>query len=257
MIKLLLQHPGTFFSKVFRALRWPLCDPLTFFKEASARASRPMKEEYAKRFSMTLKDWMTCHQKEIVLKKCYWMGVRTLKNPLDMWIYQEIIHEVKPEIIIEIGSAEGGSTLYFANMLDLLGKGQIISIEIDRTTYTIEHPRIITLTGDSSSRGIVEKTSRLCSGKRVMVIHDGDHHKDQVLKDLDAYSGLVSVNSYFIVEDSVIDIFNPGDGVGTLWSGPLEAIEEFLSKNTDFVIDEERERYILTYSLKGFLKRVR
>jgi cephalosporin hydroxylase len=185
------------------------------------------------------------------------MGVRALKNPFDAWIYQEIIYDVKPDVIVEIGSAEGGSTLYFANLLDILGKGMVISIDIDRSKYGVKHDRIVVITGDSSSQEVIAKITKLCHGKCVLVVHDGDHHREQVLKDLRSYSKLVSVNSYFIVEDSIVDLFKPGDGLGQWYEGPLKAIEQFISETSNFVVDKERERYILTYNPKGFLKRIR
>jgi cephalosporin hydroxylase len=185
------------------------------------------------------------------------MGVRALKNPFDAWIYQEIIYEVKPDVIVEIGSAEGGSTLYFANLLDILRKGRVISVDIDRTKYKIKHKRIITVTGNSSSPGIISKVTKFCKGKSVLIIHDADHSKNQVLNDLNNYSPLVSIDSYFIVEDSIVDLFKPGVDFGDYREGPLAAVEEFLDKNNNFVADAKRERYILTYNPMGFLKRIR
>lgn len=205
---------------------------------------------------MKLRQWFIYHQKNIVFDKCYWMGVRTLKNPLDVWIYQEIIYDVRPDIIIEIGSMEGGSTLYFANLLDIIGKGIVISIDIHRTMYSVKHDRIVVITGDSSSQEVISKVCELSEGKSVLIVHDGDHHKEQVLRDLQNYSKFVSVNSYFIVEDGIIDLFKPGDSIGYYWEGPLAAVEQFLSKNPHFVVDAERERYILTYNPRGFLKRI-
>jgi len=216
-----------------------------------------MNKEYSALFGMSLKQWFLYQQRNIIFDKCHWMGVRAIKNPLDAWIYQEIIYGVKPDVIIEIGSAEGGSTLYFANLLDLLGKGIVISIDIDRTKYHIEHGRITIITGDSSSPETISKVSNLCKDKYVLVIHDGDHRKENVLKDLRSYSTFVSVNSYFIVEDGIADLFQAGDGIGMFEDGPLKATEEFLTENHNFIVDKECERYILTYNPKGFLKRIR
>jgi cephalosporin hydroxylase len=216
----------------------------------------PMRKDYRSRWNMKLKRWLIYHHKNIVLDKCYWMGVRALKNPLDAWIYQEIIYEVQPDIIIEIGSAEGGSTLYLAHLLDLLGKGRVLSIDIDRTNYRVQHERIIVLTGDSSSPEVISKVSEVCVGKSVLVVHDGDHRKEQVLKDLRNYSKFVSLNSYFIVEDGIVDLFRPGDGIGEEGEWALTAVDQFLSETPEFMADTERERYILTYNPRGFLKRI-
>jgi cephalosporin hydroxylase len=216
-----------------------------------------MRKDYRWKYSMKLKQWLIYHQKDIVFNKCSWMGVHTIKNPLDAWIYQEIIYDVQPDVIVEIGSFEGGSTLYLAHLLDILGKGMVISIDIDRKIYHVEHKRIVVITGDSSSQEVISKVSELSSGRSVLILHDGDHHKEQVLKDLQNYSKFVSLNSYFIVEDGVIDLFKPRDSLGSFGEGPLAAVEQFLEKNHDFIVDTERERYILTYNPRGFLKRIR
>jgi cephalosporin hydroxylase len=255
--------PVRFFRLAFRELLWWVVrhiakDPHFF----STRVRMPIKKEYRDPFKMTLGQWLLYHQIDIIGLKCTWMGVCTLKNPCDAWIYQEIIYEVKPDVIVEIGSFEGGGTLYFANLLDLVGKGVVISIDNNRTVYNVKHERIIELTGDSSSPEIVNKVEDLCKGKTVLVIHDGDHSRRQVLKDMDAYSKLVTVNSYLIVEDGLVDIMKPGilnyAAFGSFKDGgPLRATEHFLMRNPNFVVDRERERYILTYNPEGFLKRIK
>ncbi|NWG20468.1 MAG: hypothetical protein HXY39_09070 [Chloroflexi bacterium] len=83
-----------------------------------------------------------------------------------------------------------------AHLPDIIGKGRVISIDIDRSTYRVQHPRVITITGDSASPQVVDQVAELCKHKTAMVIHDGDHHKEQVLKDLALYSPFVSVGSY-------------------------------------------------------------
>lgn len=218
---------------------------------------RRMPKEYRERLSMSLTDWLVYHQDEIVFKQVTWMGVRTLKNPLDCWIYQEIVHEVRPEVIVEIGSFEGGSTLYFCHLLDILGEGAVLSIDIDRSRFHVKHPRIETLTGDSASPEIVAKAAAFCAGKRTLVVHDGDHTKEHVVADLEAYARMVTPGSYLIVEDSIVDLFKPGEGPGQKWTGPLPAIDAFVRRNPDFAIDMERERYLLTYNPHGYLKRLR
>jgi len=233
-------------------------DPRAFFKKLY-RTFRPMRKDYRKRFSMKLSQWLLRHNREMAFYRCHWMGVFIGKMPIDAWVYQEIVYDVQPDIIVEIGSYAGGSTLYFAHLLDLLGKGTVISIDIDRTEYCVKHDRIIVITGDSASREIIAEVSELCRGKSVLVVQDADHRKEKVLKDLEDYSRLVSVGSYFIVEDSIVDLFKARHG---LWDfgdepGPLAAVEQFISENHDFVVDTERERYILTYNPRGFLKRIR
>ncbi|MEW6536232.1 MAG: CmcI family methyltransferase [Candidatus Auribacterota bacterium] len=208
---------------------------------------------YKDKFEMSLNDWMQYHHSEIVMDQCSYMGVKTLKNPMDLWVYQEIIYSVKPDIILEIGSMYGGSTLYFAHILDSIGHGQVISVDIQRDYYQIAHERVIEITGDSASPEVVNKVHELCKDKTVFIIHDGDHSKVQVLKDLRAYAGLVSLNSYFVVEDTTNEFLSRNEQ----YEGPFEAVEEFLRESSDFIVDHTRERYLLTYAMNGFLKRIK
>ncbi len=219
---------------------------------------KPLRREaYHRLYSLTLREWLLHHQEKIVFTEVTWMGLPAWKNPLDAWIYQEIVHEVKPDVIVEIGSRYGGSTRYFADLLDIMGNGVVLSIDIDRSLYRCRHDRVRALTGSSSDPAILDDARSLCREKRVLVIQDGDHRKAQVLEDLENYGPLVSPGSYFIVEDGIVDLFHAGDGLGFEEEGPLAAVEEFLSRNSDFVVDDSRERYLLTYNPRGFLKRVR
>jgi cephalosporin hydroxylase len=215
-----------------------------------------VKKHYKDVYSTTLREWLIYHHKEIVFDKMRWMGTRILKNPMDLWIYQEILFNINPDIIVEIGSANGGSTLYLAHLCDIQKNGKVVSIDINRDNYKVSHERIINLTGDSLSENIIQEVSRLCSGKTVLVIHDADHTEESVYNNLIKYSGFVSKGSYFIVEDGIIDLFGSEDQIGG-HSGPLHATLRFLEENKDFLIDEDCERYLLTYNPKGFLKRIK
>jgi len=214
---------------------------------------------YRKLLKITGKKWILYHQEQIALDKCFWMGVPILKNPLDAWIYQEIIHEVKPDVIIEIGSYHGGGTLFLAHLLDIIGKGHVISIDITRETYRAKHERIIDITGDSASEDTIARVAALCEGKTALVIQDANHSRSNVLKDIESYSRFVTCGSYFIIEDGVVELFGPKPKLFGLYpdGGPLSATEEFIIKNRDFIVDKERERYLITYNPKGFLKRIR
>ncbi|HEV2071626.1 MAG TPA: CmcI family methyltransferase [Acidimicrobiales bacterium] len=211
---------------------------------------------YRRIFRLRLRDWFTYHQSNVVYDRCTWMGVPALKNPLDAWIYQEILHEVRPEVVIELGSAAGGGTLYLAHLLDMLREGMVLSVDIDRTSFVAEHDRIVVVTGHTTAPETLQRVRSLCEGKRVLVIHDADHHEEQVLEDLLAYAPLVSVGSYLIVEDGIVDLFGPHESLGVLYGGPLPATQEFLRRNSGFQVDSERERYLLTYNPRGFLRRV-
>lgn len=217
----------------------------------------PLWWRYRRRLGLSLRQWLSYHQQHIVFEHCRWMGIPALKNPLDAWIYQEIIAEVRPEVIIEIGSKYGGSTLYLAHLLDALGQGSVLSLDIDRSEFRATHPRIVTLTGDSGSPAMIARVAEHCQGRRVLAIHDGNHARAAVYRDLCAYAPLVSANSYFIVEDGIVDLFVPGDGIGWNEEGPLAAIRQFLREHPHYQVDDQRERYLITYNPQGFLKRIR
>ncbi|MEK7287922.1 MAG: CmcI family methyltransferase [Elusimicrobiota bacterium] len=207
--------------------------------------------------------WFNYHQHEVLGKQCKWLGKRALKNPLDAWIYQEIIWEVRPDLIIELGNKNGGSTLFLANICDLIGHGEILALDLDHKQFTAEHSRIRLLTGDCSSEPVLNKVREYAKNKKVLVIHDADHTRKAVLRDLRLYAEFVSPCSYLIVEDTMHGIsgFNSESGkkpgVFTLRDPdtPLQAIEEFLKERRDFTMDRSRERYILTSNYKGYLRR--
>ncbi len=225
--------------------------------ELGRRMVAPMDPEYRRRYRMTLRGWLLYHQSEIVYEKSFWMGVPAQKNPMDSWIYQEILHEVQPDVVIEIGSAAGGSTLYFAHLLDLIGHGKVMSVDIDRSRFDVSHERIEALTGRSDDPEILRRLAVDCAAKRVVVVHDGDHTRDQVLIDLNNYAKFVSVGGYIIVEDGIVDLFRPTSKLGQRKPGPMRATEEFVKANPNFQVDKARERYLLTYNPRGFLRRVR
>jgi cephalosporin hydroxylase len=244
------------FNNPLRPIQILIKNPHKFLSYLS-RIIKPYNPSYKRLLKMNLADWMRYHNKEIAFHQVTWMGKKTIKNVLDAWIYQEIIFEVKPEVIIEIGSLEGGSTLFLANMLDLIGNGQVISIDIDRTYWQITHPRIHLVTGDGIDKKVVDEVTHQCYGKRVILIHDGDHSREHVFQDLKVYSDLISVGGYLIVEDGAIDIFPPGDGLGQLSQGPLYGVRDFLSQDSRFIIDNKKERYLLTSNPDGYLKKIR
>lgn len=188
----------------------------------------------------------------------FWLGTKTLKSPLDLWVYQEIINETKPDIIIETGTAYGGSALYLASMLDLLGKGLVITVDITKHKRP-NHKRIKYLRGSSVSPKIIDSIKILIKpGSKVMVMLDSDHKKDHVLKEIKIYSNLVSVNSYLIVEDGNVNGHPVWKSHGP---GPYEAIREFFAKNKSlsnkFLIDKSKEKYLISFNPNGFLKRIK
>ncbi|ATZ61220.2 MAG: CmcI family methyltransferase [Methanosarcinales archaeon Met12] len=181
-----------------------------------------------------------------------YLGVPIVKNPLDCWVYQEIIYETKPKVIIETGTAQGGSALFLASICDLVG-GEVITIDIENCNIPT-HPRITKITGDSVSEKTVNKVEEIVKGRKGMVILDSCHEKEHVLKEMELYSKFVSVGNYLVVEDTNIN----GHPVLPGWGeGPMEAVKEFIRNRDDFEVDRNIEKFLLTFHPKGFLKRVK
>ncbi len=191
-------------------------------------------------------------------KNASWLGIPVQKNPMDCWIYQELIYSIKPDIIIETGTKVGGSALFFASICDMVDNGRIITIDIDNDgTYNLPvHDRISYLHGNSVDEKIIAMLYNIIKNKKVMVILDSDHSKNHVLTELKIYSKMVSVDSYLIVEDSNISGF-PVHGIEG--EGPLEAIFEFLNSdsNTGFKIDRTMEKFYFSFNPYGFLRRIK
>jgi len=183
-----------------------------------------------------------------------WLGAQALKNPLDLWVYQEIMVETRPELIVETGTYRGGSAAFLASVCDLLDEGEVVSIDIAdvRDDYP-RHPRITYLGGRSSTDpDVVAEVLERSAGKRTLVILDSDHSQRHVEAELAVYAPLVPVGGYVIVEDS-----NIGQIRKDLLPGPLEAIGTFLATGDDFEIDRSREKFLITFNPSGYLRRAR
>jgi len=183
-----------------------------------------------------------------------WMGTPTWKLPLDMWIYQELLHEVRPDVIVECGTWRGGSALFFSHMFDLMGKGRVITIDIVVVHGQPKHPRITYLVGSSTSPEIVQKVKSLVKpGEKVMVVLDSDHTKPHVQKECELYSPMVSKGSYLVVEDTNV---NGHPVAADFGPGPMEGMQAFLATNKQFQIDKSREKFGVTFNPSGYLKRI-
>lgn len=187
-----------------------------------------------------------------------WLGVQTLQNPLDFWVTQEIISEVRPELIVETGTYRGGSALLWAGLLEeLTPAARVITIDVeDRTAKARQHPlwqrRVSFLKGSSTAPEIVERVRREAQGKHVLVILDSLHTREHVLEELKIYSELVPVGGYIVVQDTGAG--NPRFGNV---SGAALAVVDFLAATDDFEMDRSHERFVLTNNPTGFLQRVK
>jgi cephalosporin hydroxylase len=188
----------------------------------------------------------------------FWFGTPLLKCPLDLWIYQEIIYETRPDVIIECGTHEGGSAQFLAYLLDKIGNGRIITIDIKAShVKPPHHDRINYIIGSSIDDTTVEKArQQIKPNEKVLVILDSDHSRDHVYQELLKYGPLVSKGSYMIVEDSNIGGYPALKSYGP---GPMEAINRFLadSRNDNFMVDDSKEKFYLTFNPKGYLKKIK
>lgn len=211
----------------------------------------------------TLRDWLEYHYHIVHQGYRYgapelqqtWRGVPIIKNPLDCWVYQEIIYRTRPDVLLELGVAFGGSGLYFADFMDSIDHGMVLGVDIDISRAAdVQHPRIERLEGSSVGPEMVAEVTRRCEGKRVMVIADSDHRETHVLAELESYFGLVGEGMYMIVEDTLADVMNQ---MPVPVGGPLPAVHRFLAGHPEFELDMTlSEKYLLTQSPYGFLRRV-
>jgi len=191
-----------------------------------------------------------------------WLGTPALKCPLDLWVYQEILHELRPDVIVETGTASGGSAHFLASICDAVGRGGIITIDVEENASRPQHPRIAYLRGSSTDPAVLAQVRQSIQARhrrggptgppfRVLVILDSDHRKPHVLAELEAYSQLVTPGSYLIVEDT-----NLGHPVRPDFGpGPMEAVAEFLSGHPEFTSDASREKHLLTFNPRGYLRK--
>ena len=185
-----------------------------------------------------------------------WLGTPIWQNVLDLWTIQETISELRPALLIETGTHHGGSALFYAQLMDLLGTGRVLTIDIVNKHQDVEHPRIEFLDGSSTDPGIVERAGRAAAEADgpVMVILDGNHDRDHVAQELELYGPLVTPGSLLLSQDGVID---------TVWffrdtrPGPLAANRAFLERHPEFEYDRERnERFGITHHPVGWLRRL-
>ena len=185
-----------------------------------------------------------------------WLGKTCYQNLFDLWVIQETICELKPDLIIETGTYRGGSALFYASLFDLLGKGRVVTIDV-KDMIDFQHPRLTFIMGDSVSADVIEKVADQIDDtkdKCIWVILDSDHSRKHVLREIEVYKKFVTKGSYILVQDGVIDklsIFSNDR------PGPLKAIEQFMRDKSEFVIDTEKTtKFPLTHHPCGWLKRI-
>lgn len=188
-------------------------------------------------------------------EQTFWMGTKILKCPLDLWIYQEILFETKPEVVLETGTAHGGSALWFAHMLDLLGKGEVITIDVEGVKAfpnRPKHDRITYLHGSSTEDEIIKKVNYRVANRPTLVVLDSAHTAEHVEREMNIWCELVRPGGYLIVEDSNVHNHPVAPEHPP---GPMEAIDAFLTHHDEFDVDLERQKFGLTFNPNGYLRR--
>lgn len=216
------------------------------------------------------KKWFLSTNRYEYGKHFSWLGRPIIQFPQDIIAFQEIIWKIQPDLIIETGVARGGSLVFFASMLELIGKGTVLGIEIGLRSHNelaikkhLMSKRIKILKGSSTDPKIFNQIKKIVRNKKkIMVILDSDHSKDHVLEELRLYSQFVSKGSYLIVCDTITVEFPKNwlknQGVDRPWdklNNPKTAVWDFLKQNNRFKIDKSIEnKLLITTAPDGFLK---
>lgn len=198
-----------------------------------------------------------------------WMGRPIIQYPQDMVIMQELIWQIKPDLIIETGIAHGGSLIFYASILELIGKGEVLGIDIDiREHNRIEiekHPmikRIHMIQGSAIDENIVNEVKEFAKDKEViMVCLDSNHTHEHVLAELNFYYPFVTKNSYLVVFDTIVEDLPEGyfvhDRPWGIGNNPKTAVWKFLETNKNFEIDSSIDNKILiSVAPQGYLKKI-
>ena len=193
-----------------------------------------------------------------VWKDLHYRGVRTLKLPLDMWNYQEIIFERNIHWIIETGTRHGGSALFFADLLAAGGReGVVTSIDVTHEALNplaAVHPRVRLVLGDSASESTRRQVMGAIPGERkggLLLILDSDHAAAHVLRELTTWVPVLRQGDYLIVEDTIVNGHPVRPDFGP---GPFEAVDEYVSRNPDRLLpDLSREsKFGCTFAVRGY-----
>jgi cephalosporin hydroxylase len=193
-----------------------------------------------------------------VWKSVAYRGVRTLKLPLDLWNYQEILFERGIESVVETGTRHGGSALFFADVLQARGaSGIVVTIDLDASARHVqEHSRIRFLNGDSGDPAMAERAFGMLPAPRgpLFVILDSDHSCDHVLREMEAFVPQLRPGDYLVVEDTNLNGRPVRPGFGP---GPGEAVERFVARHPGLLVpDRARERkFGATFAPGGYFVR--
>ena len=238
-----------------------------FYAERSSNISKASKDKELKELSIR---WVECSSKYNYSYNYEWLGRPVIQFPPDMIAIQEIIWKIKPDLIIETGIARGGSLIYYASLLELINPdGLVLGIDIDIRKHNrdaiVAHPmnkRIKMIEGSSIDPNIIQQVKETCENKKsILIILDSNHSHDHVLNELRSYSSFVTLDSYMIVLDTIVEDLPDGFVQNRPWgkgNNPKTAVWEFLKTNQRFKIDKDIEnKLLITVAPDGYLKCVK
>jgi len=240
-------------------------DKIKEFEEEKKTAIKQMASD-EKLHSLT-REWFNASCTHNYSYNYSWMGRPIIQYPQDIVAMQEIIWQVKPDLIIETGIAHGGSLILYASLLQLVGgDGQVLGIDIDIKPHNLQaiksHPmfdRITLVEGSSIDNTIATQVTEFASGKQsILVILDSNHTHAHVLRELELYSPLVTKDSYLVVYDTVVEDMDENAFPNRPWgkgNNPKTAVHEFLKLNERFIIDKQIQNKLqITVAPDGYLR---
>jgi cephalosporin hydroxylase len=235
-----------------------------FYEEVQSNIEE-MRKDHA--LSDLSRKWMRESAQHKYTYNFSWMGRPIIQFPQDLIAMQEIMWRVKPDLIIETGIAHGGSLVFYASMLEMMGgNGHVLGVDIEiRPHNRVEienHPmarRITMVEGSSIDPNTVAEVVRLAAGKkRILVALDSNHTHDHVLQELKLYSPFVRAGSYLVVFDTIVEDLPECIAADRPWSkgnNPKTAVHAFLETNQRFIVDDELEaKLLISVAPNGFLK---
>ncbi|MCL4552160.1 MAG: cephalosporin hydroxylase family protein [Candidatus Marsarchaeota archaeon] len=232
--------------------------------ETSA-GSREVSIYSAEAFRLLGELWNKSAWQQRISYELTWMGVPIIQLPEDILMMQELIYKVRPDVIVETGTAHGGTAIFYASVLELLGKGRVVSVDIEIRKYNRlaiqAHPmskRITLVEGSSTSETALQQVRQLIRPQdTVLVVLDSNHTYGHVKDELEKYSQMVTPGSYVVVFDGVMEKLTDAPSGNEEWAtdNPSAAVRDFLAEHKAFEVDPYYNRMVLTYCPGGFLLR--